>query len=297
MESISLSDDDQDNLTCENRSQTAINQSNSDLKSEAACEFDLGKGDVVKNITNDTSEFQMEPVLEKSISKDDISPRNITEAVKQNTISSESERKHDPRDENALGNTTSTSEMLSTDGCNLVRSLPLVSLPSTDNEEFINGKEEHSLETSTIEHEPSPSVLPISAVLSSTDNIATANEDSNCDGIRSTAEIIETTGVSNDEILSPCKEDADNMKILHGKSENEDLELTNKILQLEEERGKLTTEVMEKEILSLKLEKENNSLRAEVSQLEAQHVAKMSECDRKHKQNTDQMAVKMAEVS
>ena len=79
--------------------QTAINQSNPDLKSEAACEFDLGKGDAVKNITNDMSEFQMEPVLEKSISKDNTSGRNITEAVKQNTISSQSERKNDPRDE------------------------------------------------------------------------------------------------------------------------------------------------------------------------------------------------------
>ena len=54
--------------------------------------------------------------------------------------------------------------------------------------------------------------------------------------------------------------------------------------------------VMEKEILALKLEKENNSLRAEVSQLEAQHTANLSDIEKKHKQNLDQMAVKMTEV-
>jgi len=86
-------------------------------------------------------------------------------------------------------------------------------------------------------------------------------------------------------------------KVLSGESESDSLQLTNRILQLEEDRGKLTTEVMEKEILALKLEKETNYLRTEVSQLEAQHTATLSEIEKKHKLNMDQMAVKMTEVN
>ena len=53
---------------------------------------------------------------------------------------------------------------------------------------------------------------------------------------------------------------------------------------------------MEKEILTLKLEKENSSLRTELSQNEVQWAAKMSECETRHKQSIDQMALKLSEV-
>ena len=85
-------------------------------------------------------------------------------------------------------------------------------------------------------------------------------------------------------------------KILSGESEVDNLQLTNKILQLEEQRGKLTTEMMEKEILALKLERETSSLKAEISQLEVLNAKKLIDCENKHKQQMDQMAMKMTEV-
>ena len=78
--------------------------------------------------------------------------------------------------------------------------------------------------------------------------------------------------------------------------ENDRVEMTNKILQLEEERGKLTTEVMEKEILVLKMEKETTSLKSEISQLESQHATKLADIEKKQKQMLEQMNTKMTEV-
>ena len=85
-------------------------------------------------------------------------------------------------------------------------------------------------------------------------------------------------------------------KILSGESDVDNLQLTNKILELEEQRGKLTTEMMEKEILALKLEKETSSLKAEISQLEVLNAKKLIDTENKHKQQMDQMAMKMTEV-
>ena len=79
-------------------------------------------------------------------------------------------------------------------------------------------------------------------------------------------------------------------------TENGRVEMTNKILQLEEERGKLTTEVMEKEILVLKMEKETTSLKSEISQLESTHATKLAEIEKKQKQMLEQMNTKMTEV-
>ena len=100
----------------------------------------------------------------------------------------------------------------------------------------------------------------------------------------------------NDENLIHSDENIGNSKVLTGETENDELQLTNRILRLEEERGKITKEVMEKEILTLKLEKENSSLRTELSQNEVQWAAKMSECETRHKQSIDQMALKLSEV-
>ena len=79
-------------------------------------------------------------------------------------------------------------------------------------------------------------------------------------------------------------------------TENDRVEMTNKILQLEEERGKLTTEVMEKEILVLKMEKETTSLKSEISQLESTHATKLADIEKKQKQMLEQMNAKMTEV-
>ena len=85
-------------------------------------------------------------------------------------------------------------------------------------------------------------------------------------------------------------------KTLSGESDVDNLQLTNKILELEEQRGKLTTEMMEKEILALKLERETSSLKAEISQLEVLNAKKLIDTENKHKQQMDQMAMKMTEV-
>ena len=79
-------------------------------------------------------------------------------------------------------------------------------------------------------------------------------------------------------------------------TENDRIEMTNKILQLEEERGKLTTEVIEKEILVLKMEKETTSLKSEISQLESLHATKLADIEKKQKQMLEQMNAKMTEV-
>jgi hypothetical protein len=69
-----------------------------------------------------------------------------------------------------------------------------------------------------------------------------------------------------------------------------------KMLELEQERGQLTAELMSKDILITKLEKESSSLKAELAQNEGQHINSIADHERKFLQLSEEMAAKVAEV-
>jgi hypothetical protein len=225
------------------------------------------------------------------ISFDDVTDKNAIEsqdscfAIKRDEPEQEESKMSKVID---VGN--SSSELLNGENSLPVQSVA-PSIPTMvllDDNHDLNVQQEYCVQENPIDvSEPMSNVTPelIRNIEGQNDRDFVLNQD----------KMVHSTNVSENK-LECNSDDKEKSKVLCEESESDSLRLTNRILRLEEDRGKLTTEVMEKEILALKLEKETNYLRTEVSQLEAQHTATLSEIEKKHKQNMDQMAVKMSEV-
>ena len=288
MESISLSDDGEEEVNSKNSPQ--------DLEVNVCMQGNTKGGDIKKILEHNDNVQAMTPDFETDkgsdvagVSFDNCASKNNTESQD----SSSSTRPNEPEQEEwkiskVIEDGKSSSEFLNGDNPlpeqRLIPSIPTTTL--LDDDLDLNNEHEHCVqENSSVVPGPIINATPefINNIDSKNDGNFALNQDKNEN----------STNVSENQSSS---DDKGNSKVLCAESESDSLQLTNRILQLEEDRGKLTTEVMEKEILALKLEKETNYLRTEVSQLEAQHAAELSEIEKKHKQNMDQMAVKMAEV-
>lgn len=272
MESISLSDDGEEEVNSKNSPQ--------DLEVNVCMQGNTKGGDIKEILEHNDNVQAMSPDSETNKGSDVAVVSFDNHASKNDTESQDSS--------SSTKLNESSSEFLNGDNPlpeqRLIPSIPTTTL--LDDDLDLNNEHEHcDQENSSVLPGPIINATPdfINNIDSKNDGNFALNQDKN----ENSTNVSETQSSSDDK---------GNSKVLCAESESDSLQLTNRILQLEEDRGKLTTEVMEKEILALKLEKETNYLRTEVSQLEAQHAAELSEIEKKHKQNMDQMAVKMAEV-
>ena len=293
MESISLSDDGEEYVENNENSEKEVKglelHQNSATQSSSAMEPDKD--------TKRHGMTTMDPVteLKKTESGDaanaSINPSHFKESTKLETKQSHLE---DSVSLNSDGGTTCV--QLSLDAVSASNGLS-VSNPTMIEIESQGLTESHttkSLSSVNIDKE-----TPKSMISNSTNQLQTPEYRSGID-IQTDSVITASSSENMPSSVEKCgnidHQDNNCAKILSGESEVDNLQLTNKILELEEQRGKLTTEMMEKEILALKLERETSSLKAEISQLEVLNAKKLIDAENKHKQQMDQMAMKMTEV-
>ena len=299
MESISLSDDDEGDPSSKQMAEKV--ESGENIENHGKSEDDNGT-DIATNVMTTSeslpaSESNQDIPIE-SVSTDITTPKNIKQSENAKTIEHTNRSINASEQSEAAINDKSTSQELSNLSSDKSTTVQNTS-NSIQRSELIDESESlmvnagPSKEISSVDYKSA-----IEKVLS-TKLSSTRNESSE----PSTNEIVnEVVGDNTGKVgyaikdIWDCDVDTTESKKHEEESENDSVQMTNRILQLEEERGKLTTEVMEKEILTLKMEKETSSLKSEISQLESMHATKLAELEKKQKQTLDQMNAKMAEV-
>ena len=269
MESISLSDEEEISVSCEQLPEKTENCIVREEDIKEKCIPDPEKeSDTSNTTTNDYAQCYREDQtnLTKSDPTFDCTPTDIMQSKNECSIDTKDKLLNVIDPLNAAINDHSTSPILCNEKSALVQ-----------NESTCNF---------TVE----PERVPIIMASDQAKNSPESSENSTGSRVNDNS-----TGESNGEAISEnINENSSRKK--DDEIESDKIEMTNKILQMEEERGKLTTEVMEKEILVLKMEKETTSLKSEISQLESTHETKLAEIEKKHKQTLELMNTKMVEV-
>ena len=296
MESISLSDDGEEYVENNENSEKEGNgldlHQSSVTQSSSVMEHDQDtKSDDMKTMDPDTES--------KKTECDDAGNASTNPSYFKETTELETKQSHleDSVSLNSDGVTTCVQLNLNAVSASNGLSVSNPAMIEIDNQGLTESHTTRSLSSVNIDKEPPKSMMSNlinqlqtpeyrSGIDSQTDSVITASSSEN------TSSSVEKSG----NVDHSDFKDNNCAKILSGESEVDNLLLTNKILELEEQRGKLTTEMMEKEILALKLERETSSLKAEISQLEVLNAKKLIDTENKHKQQMDQMAMKMTEV-
>ena len=297
MESISLSDDGEEYIENNENSEKEVKglelHQNSATQSSSVMEPDQD--------TNSHGMKSIDPVKELEKTECDTAAENasITPSHFQESTNLETKQSHleDSVSLNSDGATTCVQFSLDAVSASNGLSVSNPAMIEIDNQGLTGSHTTRSLSSGNIDEE-----TPKSMMSNLTNQLQTPEYRSGIDSQTnsvikaSSSENMPSSVEKNGNIDHSDFKDNNCAKILSGESEVDNLQLTNKILQLEEQRGKLTTEMMEKEILALKLERETSSLKAEISQLEVLNAKKLIDAENKHKQQMDQMAMKMTEV-
>lgn len=291
MESISLSDDDELGPSCKQIPE--LMESSENIEYDEKSKNDKGN-DMPCIVTTPleslpASELNQESLIE-SVSTDITTPTNIEQSENAKTIETKDSSTNVSEQSEAViihNSTSQESSYLSSEKSTMVQSTSSSIQNSGPMDENISSivNADPSYEISSVDGKSAPDVLYPKL-------LSTSNETSE----PPTKDIVKEIVGDNPGKAAPGNVDTEDSKTHEEESENDSVQMTNRILQLEEERGKLTTEVMEKEILTLKMEKETTSLKSEISQLESMHAAKLVDLEKKQKQTLDQMNARMTEV-
>ena len=237
MESISLSDDGEDDLSYNDKTEKSEKGKNMDGKIEVISE--IAKSHDVKDISDSIAESHPETKLDKGINNEACSSlhpvsADLTEAVDQKPFEPQTELRNDTGVLSVSDCVDSNSELLSTNSCNLVQSKSPShpTMISLDEEYVIKVNAVTASEDSNIEHATIPNTLPVSTSFPPTNELVTENETRNVIKLISTSKTKEITSLDNNKVLALSNENIGTLKILHEEPENHNILMTNRKLQL-----------------------------------------------------------------